>query len=192
MALDLSQARLRFLKEAAFQLATTAPNVSANLASTYIHSVMDTEEDAQRAKKEWGSLQRELCGACGSVVLPGWSSSVRFQSGSKSAKKPNQKPSTPSTKLIVSVCLRCDRKCLQSLQPRKPKHVKIGAKQKIEITTATALPTNSDEGKITKSANATSKQRKKSRKGGLQAMLEKNKSQKSGGGLGLDLMDFMQ
>lgn len=192
MALDSTQARFKFLKEAAFQLATTAPNVSASLASTYINSVMDTEDDVQRAKKEWSSLQREFCGACGSIVLPGWSSSVHLQSSPKPAKKLDQKPPPPSEKVIMSVCLRCDRKYLQPLQPRKPKHVRLRAKRGVEASTVVAPPPSNDESKITRSANATSKQRKKSRKGGLQAMLEKNKSQNSGGGLGLDLMDFMQ
>lgn len=40
-----------------------------------------------------------------------------------------------------------------------------------------------------KTLNASSKQRQKARKGGLQAMLDKKKSQNSANG-GLDLMDF--
>ncbi|KAF3049820.1 hypothetical protein E8E11_004918 [Didymella keratinophila] len=43
--------------------------------------------------------------------------------------------------------------------------------------------------KVVKSVNASSKERKKARKGGLAAMLEKSKSQNSTSG-GLDLMDF--
>jgi hypothetical protein len=44
------------------------------------------------------------------------------------------------------------------------------------------------EEKVPRTANANSKQRQKARKGGLQAMLEKNKSQATS--KGFDLMDF--
>jgi hypothetical protein len=50
-------------------------------------------------------------------------------------------------------------------------------------------PAEEDDSKVSKSVNASSKQRKKARKGGLQAMLEKSKAQNSSQG-GLDLMDF--
>lgn len=46
-----------------------------------------------------------------------------------------------------------------------------------------------ESSKVLKSVNASSKERKKARKGGLAAMLEKSKTQSSNQG-GFDLMDF--
>lgn len=189
----MSEARLRFLKEASSQLAILSPNISAGLVSALAHSVLESQDDTQQAKKEWDQMRREFCGACGSFMLPGWSNSVRHcQPGSASAKKRPQMRTTSSGGSIASVCLRCDRKWVQSLGRRKPKHVDMKMKQNIGESTVTVPLASQGQETVTKSANATSKQRRKSRKGGLQAMIEKNKGQSPGGGLGLDLMDFMQ
>ncbi|KAF9740884.1 hypothetical protein PMIN06_012171 [Paraphaeosphaeria minitans] len=196
MAVDASEARLRFLKQAAYQLTTSAPTVSAALSSNYIRSVIGAEDDLQHAKKEWDTLRREVCGACGNILLPGWSASLSHPSRHTRAHKQAPTLATLPGKTLVSTCLRCDRKSVQALRSRARKHV--SSKPIRTEAEATKPPdvykaTVQDQDKVNKSANATSKQRKKSRKGGLQAMLEKNKSQSSGqGGLGLDLMDFMQ
>ncbi|KAF2691317.1 hypothetical protein K458DRAFT_287683 [Lentithecium fluviatile CBS 122367] len=72
----------------------------------------------------------------------------------------------------------------------------IGPKMRMKddesAQTVSTKPLAEEHSKISKSANATSKQRKKARKGGLQAMLDKNKTTNSAPGLGLDFMDFMQ
>jgi len=52
----------------------------------------------------------------------------------------------------------------------------------------TSAPKKENVVEVPKTANASSKQRQKARKGGLQAMLEKNKTQTSNPGF--DLMDF--
>ncbi|KAJ4296580.1 hypothetical protein N0V90_006627 [Kalmusia sp. IMI 367209] len=196
MATDPSEARLNFLRQAAYQLATSAPAVSATISSAYTYSAIETENDLQRARKKWDTLRREICGACGSILLVGWSSSMAHQSHTASAKKGRAEMPKTSKKQIVHTCLRCDRKSVQFLQSRAPKHVNSKVQHDIAEAADLGLPdrqAKEDQNKIMKSANATSKQRRKSRKGGLQAMLEKNKTQISGqGGLGLDLMDFMQ
>jgi RNase P subunit RPR2 len=196
MAVDASEARLKFLSQAAYQLTTSAPAVSAVLSSSYIKSVIDAKDDLQHAKKEWHTVRREACGACGNILLPGWSTSVSHTSRRTTARKRRSRPPTLLGKMIVSTCLRCDRKSVQVTQPRPPKHV---SSKSLHTTVEAAKPvdahkaTGPDQEKVNRSANATSKQRKKSRKGGLQAMLEMNKSKSSSqGGLGLDLMDFMQ
>lgn len=197
MAAHASEARLQFLKEAASQLAFSAQAVSSDLSLTYAKSVIDAQDDPQRAKKAWDALQRDTCGACGNAMLPGWSSLVGLKSQPGTGQKRHPKKTAPSKTQIVSACLRCDRKSVQSLPARKPKHINPRSKRNPIEVSRPVVPasdqTGMDSDKVTKSANATSKQRKKSRKGGLQAMLEKSKSQSSGqGGLGLDLMDFMQ
>jgi RNase P subunit RPR2 len=196
MAVDASEARLRFLKKAAYQLTTSAPTVSAALSSSYIQSVIGFEDDLQHAKNDWHTVRREACGACGNILLPGWSSSVSHKSRRTTARKRRSKPQTLSEKMIVFTCSRCERRSVQGPQSRTPKHVSSNS---LRTTVEAAMPFDAhkasgpDQEKVNKSANATSKQRKKSRKGGLQAMLEMNKSKSSSqGGLGLDLMDFMQ
>lgn len=197
MAVDTSKARLIFLRQAAHQLATSAPTVSAALLSNYIQSVVGAEDDLQHAKKEWDTLRREACGACGSILLPGWSATVSHPSRRTAAQKRRSKPATLPEKTIVSTCLRCDRKSVQALHSRTPKHVSSKS-MRTEVEAAKPLDAHKaigqEQDKVNKSANAKSKQRrKKAQQGGLQAMLEKNKSQSSGKGvLGLDLMDFMQ
>jgi hypothetical protein len=57
-----------------------------------------------------------------------------------------------------------------------------------QLNTPANSAAKDDEIKKPRAVNASSKQRQKARKGGLQAMLEKNKSQNSS--QGLDLMDF--
>jgi hypothetical protein len=56
-------------------------------------------------------------------------------------------------------------------------------------TSEPATETRKEENVAPKTINANSKQRQKARKGGLQAMLDKKKTQDSSSG-GLDFMDF--
>ena len=193
MTRNMSEARLRFLKAASVQLATVAPNISAELMSAFTQSLSETQDDTQQTKKEWAQMQRECCSACGNLMLPGWSNSLRHgQPGSASARKQPQKRTSSPKVSIVTVCLRCDRKRMQLFERRQPKHMSFKINHNLGRLDVAVPSASHDQEKVTKSANATSKQRKKSRKGGLQAMLEKNKGQSSGGGIGLDLMDFMQ
>ncbi|KAF2030100.1 hypothetical protein EK21DRAFT_66224 [Setomelanomma holmii] len=74
--------------------------------------------------------------------------------------------------------------CLQ-LQPRRRLR---GEQHSWSSKLVARNKTVNDDQKLPKTANASSKQRQKARKGGLQAMLEKNKNQSSS--QGFDLMDF--
>ncbi|KAF2637053.1 hypothetical protein P280DRAFT_408107 [Massarina eburnea CBS 473.64] len=84
------------------------------------------------------------------------------------------------------MCREICGSCGNTLPPRPAKHMATKTKAK---TLEPVQPATEQESKITKSASANSKQRKKARKGGLQAMLEKSKASSASGGL--DLMDFM-
>ena len=125
-------------------------------------------------------------------MVPGWSCQVSHQTQAAKgrANKDLAKPAARPDKLLVYTCSRCHRQTLQTLQLKAPRHVV--RKQRV-VNSKPALPVNKpaqeDDSKVAKSANASSKQRKKARKGGLQAMLEKTKAQNSSQG-GLDLMDF--
>ncbi|KAJ4323773.1 hypothetical protein N0V94_001692 [Neodidymelliopsis sp. IMI 364377] len=152
--------------------------------------IEDAELELQ--PKEVDALRRGLCGACGNPMIAGWSCKVAHQIQSKRVRKEKKpgKESTQPVKTVVYTCLRCERETVQLLQSRPAKHVKKSTSQKItKVAPEIPKPTEEDDSKVSKSVNASSKQRKKARKGGLQAMLEKSKSQSSNQG-GFDLMDF--
>jgi hypothetical protein len=186
---DLVASRARYLQEAAHLLAVSSPAASAFLGSARNRLIDDTESEVPA--KEWDALRRENCGACGSVLIPGWSCKISsvpntHRKGSKIKSKVTDLDT--STNMIYQ-CLTCHRTTKQALQPQPGRHVK---RPKSNVATQMPIITKSsheDVPKTPKTANASSKQRQKSRKGGLQAMLEKNKTQTSKPGL--DLMDFM-
>lgn len=186
---DLVATRARYLQEAARLLAVSSPSASAFLGSARNKLIQETELDT--TSKDWDVLRRDTCGACGNLLVPGWSCQVstRQQAQRRSRRgKDGPKVSTlPATELVYT-CTRCRRRTEQILQhqPRRrpaSQHV-ISSKSE----TSSSRPETEGESKGLKTANTSSKQRQKARKGGLQAMLEKNKAQKST--QGLDLMDF--
>jgi RNase P subunit RPR2 len=195
---DHFQSRLDFLKEAAHLLAIQSPTTSAAMGAAHDKLLMAQEVDLEAPTKEWNALRREVCGACGNLLVPGWSCKVIHQTRSRNVIKKEKggmsksNSSVKPEKDVVYSCLRCNRKTIHALLPRSSKHTrpkthKIGLGSHLDAS----VQREKDTEVVTKSANANSKQRKKTRKGGLQALLDKNKTQPSGS-LGLDLMDFMQ
>ena len=186
---DFVERRLKFLREAAHLLAVSSPTSSAFLGSAQDRLIEDAELDLQ--PKEADALRRSFCGACGNPLIAGWSCKVAHQTDIKRVRK-ERKPSKDSTqpaKHIVYTCLRCERQTVQSLQTRPPRHVRKSTKQKVAQPLPEPKQQAQEVSKTPKSVNASSKERKKARKGGLAAMLEKSKSQNSNQG-GFDLMDF--
>lgn len=193
------QSRLDFLKEAAHLLAIPSPTTSAALGAARDKLLEQQDADLEAPKKKWHALRREVCGACGNLMVPGWSCEVTHQtrSGKLSKKKTKDtpKPSSRPEKDVVYTCSRCHRRTVQTLPPRPSRHATQSTRgiDPRNIVDASTPRENGIEATsaVIKSANASSKQRKKTRKGGLQALLDKSKTQTSGS-LGLDLMDFMQ
>jgi hypothetical protein len=191
MATPAVELRAKFLQDAAHLLAASSPSAAAFLGAARDRLVDDAALDL--APKERDALRRECCGACGNLMVPGWSCRVSHRAqaanGGAASKDVAKRAARPD-KLLVYTCLRCQRETLQTLQLKSPRHV---ARKRKVVSAQPALPVKTpvedDDGKVAKSANASSKQRKKARKGGLQAMLEKSKAQNSSQG-GLDLMDF--
>ena len=187
--IDLVERRLKFLREAAHLLAVSSPTTSASLGAAQDRLVEDAELDLQ--PKEIDALRRAFCGACGSPMIAGWFCKVIHQSDTRRVRK-EKKPSKASTqpaKHIMYTCLRCERQTVQALQARPPKHVRKSTHSKASQPMPEPRQQAKEVSKVAKSVNASSKERKKARKGGLAAMLEKSKSQSSNQG-GFDLMDF--
>lgn len=178
--------RANFLQEAAHLLSACSPAAAAFLGSARERLIEDADLDLQ--SKELEALRRQICGACGSVMIPGWSckvSSLPQCNVQKAKRKESPKASTKST---VYTCARCHRETPQTLPPGPPTSLRK-SKIRSDAKPVPDLKSKDDDSKVSKTANASSKQRQKARKGGLQAMLEKNKTQSSSSG-GFDLMDF--
>lgn len=188
---DQIELRTKFLQEAAHALAVSSPAASTFLGTARSNLIEDA--DLELTSREHDAFRREFCGACGNLMIPGWSCKVSTCSQpEKQDTKPKSriKESTHLRKSTVYNCLRCHRTTTQKVQPRPSKPLrKSKGRTEPEPMLDNKKPSKEDDAKVLKSINASSKQRQKARKGGLQAMLAKNKSQASNQG-GFDLMDF--
>ncbi|EOA82193.1 hypothetical protein ACJQWK_05465 [Exserohilum turcicum] len=187
---DPTEARARFLEEAAHLLAVPSPMAAAFVGRARNKLVEDAELEIPA--KEANAYRRSICNACGNVMIPGWSCRVSSHlpgNGITRKEKKDSKKPPQLDRTIHYTCLMCHRETQQALRqtPRRK------SKKSAPVPDAQPVPVPGKPTKEVDSApktlNASSKQRQKARKGGLQAMLDKKKSQDSGSG-GLDLMDF--
>jgi RNase P subunit RPR2 len=181
--------RANFLREAAHLLAVSSPVTSASLGAAQDRLIVDAELDLQ--PKEVDALRRGFCGACGNLLIAGRSCKVIHRSETRRVGKGKKSGTdiSQSAKHIVYTCLRCERETVQALQVRPAKHLRRSTSRKAAQPTPEPKQQTYEASKVVKSVNTSSKERKKARKGGLAAMLEKSKAQSSNQG-GLDLMDF--
>lgn len=179
--------RASYLQNAAHLLAVSSPTASALLGSARNQLIDDMKTEA--TTKELEALRRDTCHACGNVMVPGWSCTIQGKSRRKQkGMKQDAKTNDLATKIIIN-CSRCQRQTENPLPGQPRKHLRRSKSVAFSEPAATASIASKDAGSgAPKTANASSKQRQKARKGGLQAMLEKNKTQSSN--QGLDLMDF--
>lgn len=199
---DALQARLRFLNDSAHLIAIGSPTTSAVVGSHYDKLLVENDLDLQASKKDQDSRRREVCGACGSLMIPGWSCHVIQENmkpkEAQRAKKMSRKSTSKLEKAKVYSCLRCHRKTVQPVVARESQVLlKKPIVSKIQHAASAAPASITEYASATpKSANASSKKRAKARRqGGLQAMLAKSKTEPLGpssGGFGLDLMDLMK
>lgn len=185
-----AEARAKFLQEAAHLLAVSSPTTAAFIGRARNSLVEDAELEV--SSKESDAYRRGICGACGNVMIPGWSCKVSNRLPGKSSAKhdnSNSKGSTKPGKRTCYTCLRCHRETQLALQQRpRRKNKKFASVIDAAPAPATRKPAKEIED-TPKTLNASSKQRQKARKGGLQALLDKKKTEASSAG-GLDLMDF--
>lgn len=210
---DLS-ARLKYLHKAAHVLAMASPETSSFLESQYSHLLAENELAAPESRR------REVCGACGTILIPGLSCSVTQEMGqpgrprkrsSKVEKREtsNRGKDSSSCRTKIYSCLRCSSKTQLQIPTSKarmntPKSGKaLVGDTSIPVVAASAQTAAAKSSGATSVApsptpapvvgNANSKKRAKARKGGLQAMLANSKKDTSSSkGFGLDLMDLMR
>jgi len=200
MASDELSSTLRFLSDAGHLLAKSSPETSAFLMKTRDGLLFEHEIPLAEAEKQ------HICSCCGHIMIPEHGSSLGFRSKKRTVGRPgtagqqrsNQpkgvEPQPSLTKAIT--CGHCGR--LTEVKVPAPAPISRRNRMKPLVSgTASVVQTRvSQEDPAQKgNANASSKKRAKSRKAGLQALLDQSnatKDSKTGLGLGLSLADFMQ
>ncbi|KAK4241375.1 putative UPF0587 protein [Achaetomium macrosporum] len=195
---------LRFLTDAGHLLAGTAPETSAYLMRRRNELMFEHEmplPDKQR---------QHVCGCCGHIMLLGLGSDLQVEAGKRTGKRsrltrlkankargnPLQTRPGPTKAISCGHCGGLTKVELPAPVPIIRHQVKKGGK----IPKASGAGVNSHSLSASQeppsqksSANASSKKRAKSRKAGLQALLnQSNAARNTGPGLGLSLADFMQ
>ena len=199
MALNEQTTTLSFLTDAAHLLATTAPETSAYLMSR--RNALMFEHEMPLSDKQ----RQHVCSCCGLIMLPGNGSCLQVKSGIKPSRKHKSRsirstgaPHNPGpTKAIT--CGHCGRLTnvkLPAPAPISRRKVKV---EKVTKTLGASSPSATAQAQARETAsqkassNANSKKRAKSRKAGLQALLDQSSASRNSrpGGLGLSLADFM-
>lgn len=180
-------ARRRFLDEAANLLFASVPETSRQLMSDRNTISFDNEINAADGQK------RGACGACGTPFVLGQQGTVKFdRMPSKKQRHKNQQQTSKQPNQISYTCYTCGRytQFTNSTRIKPPRQRRVTSKEAaIHVPQPIQIPTaNSHQ------SNAGIKKKPKSgKKGGLAAMLAKQKeSQGPSSGFGLDLMDFMK
>lgn len=194
---ELSPA-LNFLTDAGHLLATTSPQISAfcmrqrdNLA--FEHELSQSE--TQRG---------HVCGCCGHIMIPGQGSTLSFKPKASPIKRPRSvvhrkrkggfgtEQHGPTKVLTCGHCGRVTK--LERPVPAPISGRDIRAMKSLVKVVAPGKPPSSTQTSTQEpqkaNANASSKKRAKSRKAGLQALLEQSNASK-GSRSGLSLADFM-
>ncbi|PFH55817.1 hypothetical protein XA68_17571 [Ophiocordyceps unilateralis] len=182
MASDQLAAKLRFLTDAAHLLRSSAPETSDHLMR-HRSGLMSLAGLFQP------QLQRQhVCSACGHIMVPGEGTVVRLETircRKRDAKASAAKASRGRFKVVT--CGRCQRPTRIGLDAPGPttKAAIAKAHTKLKAKTKTTGPCEAPK----TSANASSKQRAKDRKAGLQALLSRQQPASAGS---LTLADFMR
>ncbi|KAI9790876.1 MAG: hypothetical protein M1816_004637 [Peltula sp. TS41687] len=214
MATADTSKRLRYLDESAHLLNNASPAISAHLMSQFYKVGFDHEMDISDARR------RAACGACGSLHIPGWTSSISTAGkdpskakGSHASKKvtssPDKEQKSHREKKIIYACSTCGRETHQGLprrlriEPKQPqvRTVESAASALQQVSRQRSLRPPEGAGAVvskSKTINDSSRRRAKARKqGGLRALLSQKQAQSSSGNnkskdYGLDLMDILK
>ena len=192
MAQSIEKVKLRFLESAACSLSTAAPAISAHLM---IHK---QTEAAKHVLKDY--IRKEAstvaCSACGTLLIPGLTCENTIeQSRSSEPHAPRPRSRRGATKrkeqkYLVVKCLKCHRFRKHRIEKSQSADIK-----KPVSTSNTQLDSTESgvaiEPKII-SRNASSRQRAKSRRGGLETLLKQQQKPTKADSTALDLMDFMK
>ena len=204
MAFNDVNPTLKYLEEAGNLLATISPETSAFVMRRRDSLMFENELNQPESQRH------NVCTCCGHIIVLGHGgSSLAFKSEKKVTKRPRPtghpgRKETPDTKpragpTKVLTCGHCGRLTETKFPApvpisRRNTRARLVMKAQVPIPEtnprSTVEPVREPVQKPTASGN--SKKRAKSRKAGLQALLEQSTASKSGLGLGLSLSSFMQ
>ena len=192
------EARLNFLHASAHLYSATAPATSAQLM------LQRHIEIAGNAKLKSDDRSSSSCKACGTILIPGWTSQtsrVDKQVLQKADRKPRPKKNTRGRisatleKHIRVKCLACHR--FDDIPLPKPETGKINKNVKATSRAMSSDPKPSLDKELNPhdKPSKASKRRERVRKhkSGLQAVLQRSKAPAAPpSGFGLDLWDLMK
>jgi hypothetical protein len=201
MATAGSEARLRFLSQAADALAVTAPTVSS-----YIRASKRNADPSQDLETE---THENVCNACGRALLLGWSCEPV-----RSAEHRKTRHQRISGKDTTTKCVKCSACGTESMihQKKKPKVTKA-ANSLHDAQASTGLPARKKNGTSAPlpdqvpmpvptpeektpdppQAKPAARRKARGKNASLQAMLANKKPEApKKSGYGLDFMDFMK
>ena len=199
MADAATEARLRFLLTSGHLYSATAPATSAEMMLQHHTEIAGT---ASLTSSQASSLP---CKACGTVLIPGWTSQVsKVEKGpsrtvnpkSKSKKHARGQRSAHPEKYVRVKCLACHR--FEDTRIQRTKASRTQEKDKSTLLTTSplnAIPNLDPDSTPAEKSTKASRRRERARKhkSGLQAMLDKSRAPATTSlGLGLDLMDLMK
>lgn len=203
MPLDEVSSALRFLTDAGHLLASASPQTSAFLLNK--RGTLIFENEVALPEKE----RQHVCTCCGHIMLLGLGSNIEFRSQNRAAyhadmvrkrrpgmSKQAESPAGPTKRITCGHCRRVTEVKLPAPNPisRRNTKAKLSRPLVAEIAPVQTRATK-EELPEKGNANSSSKKRAKTRKAGLQALLDQSgaaKGSKPGLGLGLSLADFMQ
>lgn len=201
MASGPDESRRSFLEAAARYYLSLAPATSAHLMSQCKVDALDGKAPV------YGGKPDIVCKACGTVLIPGWTSKTTITKKKRSLRdqepsvknRPRKRAPRSRVKFLRVDCLKCYRFLEEPLAQSQPKSSNLPRVTNPQATSSaaqkrTSPSTVSQHPPRSTASNAGSKQRAKARKyGGLQAMLERSKAPASfSSGFGLDLLDLMK
>ena len=192
------EARLNFLHASAHLYSAIAPATSAQLM------LQRHTEIAGNAKSKSGDGSSSSCKACGTILIPGWTSQTsRVDKRALQTAKPKPRPkrhargrisATPEKHIRVK-CLACHR--FEDVPLPKPDTGRTNNNAKARSRAIFSDPTQSldqvlnPQDKPSKASKRRERVRK--HKSGLQAMLERSKAPATpSSGFGLDIWDLMK
>jgi hypothetical protein len=210
MANDTLGASLRFLSDAAHLLVTTAPETSAHLMTQ--RNVLMFENGLHPT-----DLQRQhTCGSCGHIMVADHGSDIKIEprkptrhAGKGKQNRRRQSDSAASGVHKRLICGMCGRYTSIAISPAPPISRRRLKRPSATLASSDATPAilrRPGEGPgpgpaspsltppVKPTANASSKKRAKSRKQGLQALLQQSQASRSTSqfGSGLSLSDFLK
>lgn len=202
-------AALRHLEQASQLLSATSPALSA-----FLGSEKAALSSAYNIPRE-GNGTSKTCSACNSILIPGWSCSTsRSRTLPRKEKRGSEKhingqSVTADKNQMVYECSKCHCKNKFNVTSHRPKAARrksempVSGESIIQAPAPSVKPTIPSELSSTHKAvsekeadraetSATIKKRsRKTKHGGLQALLAKSKSESTSKS-GFDLMDFMK